>query len=393
MSGAKLPLGLGAVLLVIFALTLFTTPEGKLNWLLEVGPGLVGMVALAVTWKRFPMTPMIYVFVFIHICILVYGGFYTYAKAPLGEWARVTFGWSRNNYDKIGHFAFGFFPVIVLREVLLRRTKLERNAWLGFLLLSTIMGFAAAYELFEWAAAIGLDPAGGDAFLGTQGDVWDAQSDMMFAGIGATLGLLLFSRAHDRALQKLLMFAVLLTVWNCGKPPVEPLDASVPEGPCEAVTESWPLEMATHVPGGSVISWQSNPPSSGSHFPAWAAFQEFGTPVPRGYYVHDLEHGAVVLLYNCASLEGGADGGACETIREGLRATAASLPSDGRCSGGVRARTVITPDPLLNDPVAAAAWGFTWRGKCVDQALLGAFVAAHYAHSPEDVCANGVTSF
>ena len=204
MSGAKLPLTLGAVLLVIFALTLFTTPEGKLNWLLEVGPGLVGMVALALTWKRFPMTPLIYVVVFVHICILVYGGFYTYAKAPLGEWARVTFGWSRNNYDKIGHFAFGFFPVIIVREVLLRRTRLERNGWLVFILLNVIMGFAALYELFEWGAALALDPAGGDAFLGTQGYVWDAQSDMLYAGLGATLGLVLFSRLHDRALAKLL---------------------------------------------------------------------------------------------------------------------------------------------------------------------------------------------
>ncbi len=204
MSGPKLPLTLAAVLFVVFAITLFTTPEGKLNWLLEVGPGLVGMVALALTYKRFPMTPLVYVMVFIHICILVYGGFYTYAKAPLGDWAREAFGWSRNNYDKVGHFAFGFFPVIIVREVLLRRTKLERNAWLVFILLNVILGFAALYELFEWAAALMLDPAGGDAFLGTQGDVWDAQSDMLYAGIGATLGLVLFSRAHDRALTKLI---------------------------------------------------------------------------------------------------------------------------------------------------------------------------------------------
>ncbi len=203
-EGATLPLTLGAVMLVLFAATLFTSPEGKLNWLLEVGPGLVGMVALALTYRRFPMTPIIYVMVFVHICILVYGGFYTYAKAPLGEWAKLTFGWSRNNYDKIGHFAFGFFPVIILREVLLRRTKLERGGWLTFILINVIFGFAALYELFEWGAALALDPAGGDAFLGSQGYVWDAQSDMLYAGIGATLGLLVFSKLHDRALEKLL---------------------------------------------------------------------------------------------------------------------------------------------------------------------------------------------
>ncbi len=200
---ARLPLALGAVLLLIFIPTLLFSPEGKLNWLLEVGPGLVGMVVLAATYRRFAMTHMVYVFVFIHILILVYGGFYTYAKAPLGDWARQAFGWHRNNYDKLGHFAFGFFPVIVAREVLLRRTPLQRGGWLTFLLLSVIMGLAAAYELFEWAAAVLLDPEGGDRFLGTQGDVWDAQSDMMFAGIGATLAQLLFSRMHDRALQKL----------------------------------------------------------------------------------------------------------------------------------------------------------------------------------------------
>lgn len=207
-EGAKLPLMLGAVMVVIFGVTLLTSPEGKLNWLLEVGPGLVGMVALALTYRRFPMTPMIYVMVFVHICILVYGGFYTYAKAPLGEWAKVAFGWPRNNYDKIGHFAFGFFPVIILREVLLRKTKLERGGWLSFILINVIFGFAALYELFEWGAALALDPAGGDAFLGSQGYVWDAQSDMLYAGIGATLGLLVFSKRHDRAMERLLTPAV-----------------------------------------------------------------------------------------------------------------------------------------------------------------------------------------
>ena len=203
-EGARLPLALSAVLLVIFAFTLFTTPAGKLNWLLEVGPGLVGMVALAVTYRRFPMTPMIYVLVFLHICVLVYGGYYTYAKAPLGEWAKGAFGWSRNNYDKIGHFSFGFFPVLIVREVLLRRTKLERGGWLVFILISAFFGFAAVYEIIEWVVALMLDPAGGDAFLGTQGDVWDAQSDMLFGGIGATVGLITLGRVHDRALAKLL---------------------------------------------------------------------------------------------------------------------------------------------------------------------------------------------
>src|SRR3954463_14403117 len=113
---AKLPLGLAAVLGVVFAFTLLTTPEGKLNWLLEVGPGLIGVAALAIAFAKFPMSRFVYVGVFLHILILVYGGYYTYAKAPLGEWAREAFGFHRNHYDRLGHFAFGFFPVFTLRE-------------------------------------------------------------------------------------------------------------------------------------------------------------------------------------------------------------------------------------------------------------------------------------
>ena len=199
---ARLPLSLGGVMVIIFLATFFTTPEGKLNWWLEVGPGVIGMVALAVTFKRFPMSRLIYVCVFVHILILVYGGYYTYAKAPLGEWAKEAFGWHRNNYDKIGHFAFGFFPGFTLREVLLRKTKLERGAWFVFVLISMILGFAAFYEFIEWWGALALDPAGGDTFLGSQGDIWDAQKDMLWAGIGSSVALLFFSRLHDASMDE-----------------------------------------------------------------------------------------------------------------------------------------------------------------------------------------------
>jgi putative membrane protein len=199
---ARLPASLAGVLLMVFAVTMVTSPEGPLNWWLEVGPGVIGLVALAVTFKRFPMSRLIYVCVFVHILILVYGGYSTYAKAPLGEWAKQAFGWERNNYDKVGHFAFGFFPVFTLREVLLRKTKLERGGWLTFILLSMILGFAAFYEFIEWWGALALDPEGGDRFLGTQGYVWDAQSDMLWAGIGATVALLFFSRVHDASMAR-----------------------------------------------------------------------------------------------------------------------------------------------------------------------------------------------
>jgi len=203
LAWARLRLVLGAVLLAVFVPTFLFTPEGQLNWFMEVGPGLVGMVALAATYRRFPMTRFIYVCVFLHILILVYGGFYTYAKAPLGEWMKTAFGFHRNDYDKIGHFAFGFFPVFTLREVLLRKTKLERGGWLVFILIGVILGFAAFYEFIEWWSALAMDPEGGDKFLGTQGDIWDAQSDMLFAGIGATVGLITLTWLHERCLKKL----------------------------------------------------------------------------------------------------------------------------------------------------------------------------------------------
>jgi putative membrane protein len=202
-SWARLPLVLGAVLICLFVPTVIFSPEGKLNWLLEVGPALAGMIALGATYRRFPMSRFVYVCVFVHALVLVYGGFYTYAKAPLGEWMRNVFHFQRNNYDKIGHFAFGFFPVFVLREVFLRVTRLERGGWLAFILVMVVFGLGAVYELFEWGAAVILDPAGGDRFLGTQGDPWDAQSDMLWAGIGAAVGLVTLRGLHDRSMARL----------------------------------------------------------------------------------------------------------------------------------------------------------------------------------------------
>ena len=201
---ARFPLTLGGILLVVFALTLFTTPEGKLNWLLEVGPGLIGMAALGTAFRRFPMSRFVYVGVFFHILILVYGGYYTYAKAPLGEWAKLAFGLHRNHYDRLGHLAFGFVPVFILREVFLRVTPLKRGGWLTFILIATVLGLAAGYEFLEWWAALLLDPAGGDKFLGSQGDIWDAPWDMVLAGVGASVGLLSLRGVHDRSMQKLL---------------------------------------------------------------------------------------------------------------------------------------------------------------------------------------------
>ncbi len=200
--GRRLPELLLLIVCGVFAYTFLFTPESRLNWLLEVGPGLIGAAVLVSTYRLFRFSRFVYVCVAVHIVILAYGGFYTYAKAPLGEWMKALLGGTRNNYDKIGHFAFGFFPVFTIRELYLRKGLMKDGGWLSFTAVAIVGGFAAVYELIEWAAAAVLDPAGGDAFLGTQGDVWDAQKDMAWAIVGATLGLAALKRVHDRSMAR-----------------------------------------------------------------------------------------------------------------------------------------------------------------------------------------------
>ncbi len=180
-----------------------------------------------------------------------------------------------------------------------------------------------------------------------------------------------------------------------------------PDASCFVVIDDPPVQPGVHVPVGTdITSWDSNPPSSGEHYPIWAAFQEYTTPVPRGYYVHDLEHGAIVFLHNCDLLAGdagaGADadagstadaGAACDAIVAGLRQAVASMPTDPLCDPSIRVRYVLTPDPLIVHPVAAAAWGWTYNADCLDLPTLEAFAVGHYAQSPENECANGVTTF
>jgi hypothetical protein len=158
---------------------------------------------------------------------------------------------------------------------------------------------------------------------------------------------------------------------------------------CHVTVQAPALLPALHVAIGSTIEWDSNPPSSGPHYPIWAAYQSYASPVPRGYYVHDLEHGAIVMLYRC-------DDAGCPDVVSAFDEVAASLPDDPLCTSlddGVRVRTVITPDPLLDTPIAAAAWGWTYTADCIDLPTLEAFAAAHYAQGPEDFCTNGTTQF
>lgn len=177
-------------------------PKDTFTWFLEVAPALIGFVVLAVTWKRFRLTPLAYWLILVHSIILMVGGHYTYAEVPLGDWMSELFGWSRNNYDKLGHFAQGFIPAILAREVLIRKRVVNGRYWLNFLVVCFCLGLSAFYELVEWWAAL-LSGDSATAFLGTQGYQWDTQSDMWYALLGAVTALLLLTKWHDRQLERL----------------------------------------------------------------------------------------------------------------------------------------------------------------------------------------------
>ncbi len=172
------------------------------TWVLEVFPAVIGIGVLAATYRRFPLTNLTYSLIFVHSLILMLGGHYTYARVPLGFWMQDAFGFTRNHYDRIGHFAQGFVPAIVARELFLRHRVVRRGGWLATIIILVCLGISALYELVEWATAE-LTGSAADAFLGTQGDVWDTQKDMLLAGIGASAALLLLSRAHDAAIERL----------------------------------------------------------------------------------------------------------------------------------------------------------------------------------------------
>jgi putative membrane protein len=197
-----LPLALLAVFSLIAALTLWAPPAGRASWMLEVGPGLAGVAVLAAVYRRLPMSHFVYVCVFLHLLVLVYGGIYTYALTPLGNWARDTFHLARNHYDRVGHLALGVFPCFVIREVLLRQTPLQRGGWLYFLVLSVVLAVAAFWELLEWWVSLVVAADVGQAFLGSQGDVWDAQWDMVLALIGAAVALPACGRIHDSSMAR-----------------------------------------------------------------------------------------------------------------------------------------------------------------------------------------------
>jgi len=174
-------------------------PCDTFTWFLEVLPALLGGVALAWTYRRFKLTRMTYFLLAIHAIILMVGGRYTYALNPLFEWLKEALNLSRNYYDRLGHFAQGFIPAVLVREVLLRATPLRRGGWLFFLVTSVCLAVSAFYEFIEWWVAVATGDAADD-FLGTQGDVWDTQWDMFLCMVGAIVSQLFLGRFHDRAL-------------------------------------------------------------------------------------------------------------------------------------------------------------------------------------------------
>lgn len=191
-------------LAIYFAVLIWSgiAPKDSFTWFLEVLPALIGLIVLAASWRRFPLTPLAYWLVLAHMLILMVGGHYTYAEVPLFDALRDVFHWQRNNYDKVGHVAQGFVPALLAREVLLRLAVVNGRGWLNFLVLCFVLAVSALYELVEWAVAA----ASGDsavAFLATQGDEWDTQSDMALALLGSVLALALLTRMHDRQLARL----------------------------------------------------------------------------------------------------------------------------------------------------------------------------------------------
>ncbi len=174
-------------------------PKDQITWFFEVLPAIIGIVVLVFTYNSFRLTPLLYILILIHCVILMVGGHYTYAEVPLFDYFKEWFGFARNNYDKVGHFAQGFVPALIAREIIIRKNIIPNSFWQYFFCISFCLAFSAFYELIEWWAALAIGE-GADAFLATQGYEWDTQSDMGLALLGAIIGLLTLSKLHDKQL-------------------------------------------------------------------------------------------------------------------------------------------------------------------------------------------------
>ncbi|WP_428232895.1 DUF2238 domain-containing protein [Flavobacterium sp.] len=192
-------------LLSIFFISLIASiinPKEIFTCFLEIIPAIIGVLILAFTFKKFRFTNFTYTLILIHCIILFIGGHYTYAEVPLFDYIKELFHQSRNNYDKVGHFAQGLVPAMIIRELFIRKKVIADQSFFNFIIVSVCLAISATYEFIEWFVSIATGD-GGDAFLGTQGYVWDTQSDMLFATIGAIAGLILFSKIQDKYIQKI----------------------------------------------------------------------------------------------------------------------------------------------------------------------------------------------
>jgi putative membrane protein len=180
----------------------FKPHDTRLTWVLETFPFMIALPVMLFTYNRFPLTGLTYTLIAIHAMILMLGGHYSYAQVPLGFWMEDWFGWTRNNYDKIGHFMQGFGPAIYTREIMARTSPLRRGKWLGVISVAIPLAFSALYEIVEWLASLS-NPADTEAFLGTQGYIWDTQTDMFWCLIGSIVALILLTKLHNWYLQRL----------------------------------------------------------------------------------------------------------------------------------------------------------------------------------------------
>ena len=193
------------IYLTLFFVTLILSavnPHDYFTWFLEIFPAIIGLIILVATHKTFPLTKLTYSFLLIHCIILFVGGHYTYAEVPLFDWIKEVLHQSRNNYDKIGHFAQGFVPALLIREVIVRKNVIQYKSWRNVLIVSLCMAISTSYEFIEWFVAI-LSGESAEAFLGTQGYVWDTQSDMLYATVGAITALILLGKIQQKRIETL----------------------------------------------------------------------------------------------------------------------------------------------------------------------------------------------
>lgn len=176
--------------------------DTRLTWVLETFPVMIALPVILLTYGRFPLTNLTYTLIAIHAVILMFGGHYSYAKVPLGFWMEDWFGWTRNNYDKIGHFMQGFAPTIYVREIVGRTSPLKPGKWLNFMSVAVPLAFSALYEIIEWLASLS-NPTDTEAFLGTQGYIWDTQTDMFWCLIGSIVAIIVLTKLHDKHLSRI----------------------------------------------------------------------------------------------------------------------------------------------------------------------------------------------